>query len=217
MNFLQDRVVLITGAARGFGRLIAEKSGQLGAKVIAADIDEAALAEVVAALTGAGLAVQGRRTDVTDRNDFQQLVEYAVSAYGRIDILINNAGTMPLAFFADHQQAAEAWDRCIDNNFKGVLHGIIAVHDQMIKQGCGHIVNISSIYANYPTAGSAVYGATKAAVNFLSEALRQESRGKIKVTTVRPTGVPATSLGDSVVNREAISGVLGANADGFVV
>ena len=75
-------------------------------------------------------------------------------------------------------------------NFKGVLHGISAVHDQMIAQGRGHVVNVSSIYGNHPNAGSGVYAATKAAVNVLSETLRIESQGRIKVTTIRPTGVP---------------------------
>lgn len=211
-NHLQDRVILITGAARGFGRLLAEKAARLGARVVAADIDEAALSELVAGFTNVGLTIRGHRTDVTDRQAFRQLVDFTVEAYGGVDVLVNNAGTMPLAFIADHRQAAQAWDRCIDINLKGVLNGIIAVHDQMIEQGRGHVVNFSSIYGNYPTVGSAVYGATKAAVNFLSEALRQESRGKIKVTNIRPTGVPATSLGSSVVNKDAIAGVLGANA-----
>ena len=74
---------------------------------------------------------------------------------------------MPLAFHADHALAAAAWNRCIDINFKGVMHGIMAAHDPMINQGRGHIVNLSSIYSNFPVVGAGVYGATKAAVNFL--------------------------------------------------
>ena len=86
----------------------------------------------------------------------------------------------------------------------------------MIEQGRGHIVNISSIYGNYPVQGAAVYGATKAAVNVLSEALRQESRGRIKVTTIRPTGVPGTGLGAGIVNPAAIRGILGGNEVEFL-
>ena len=82
--------------------------------------------------------------------------------------------------------------------------------------GRGHIINISSIYGNYPVAGAAVYGATKAAVNVLSESLRQESQGRIKVTTIRPTGVPTTGLGAGVLNPAAIGGVLGAGAASFM-
>ena len=101
---------------------------------------------------------------------------------------MNNAGIMPLALYADHEGWADAWDRCIDINLKGVLHGISCVHDQMKRQGRGHVVNVSSIFGNSPVAGAGVYGATKAAVNFLSESLRQESQGRIKVTTIRQTG-----------------------------
>jgi NADP-dependent 3-hydroxy acid dehydrogenase YdfG len=122
---------------------------------------------------------------------------------------------MPLAFYADHARALEAWQRCLDVNVKGVLHGIVAVYDQMLAQGRGHVINLSSIYGNAPVAGAAVYGASKAAVNFLSEALRVESRGKIKVTIVKPTGVPGTGLGAGIVNPEAIVGILAQNAGEF--
>jgi NADP-dependent 3-hydroxy acid dehydrogenase YdfG len=138
-----------------------------------------------------------------------------VEHFGAIDVLINNAGTMPLAFWADHAAAADAWNRCIDINFKGVVNGIAAVHDQMIKQGRGHVVNISSIYGNTPVAGSAIYTATKAAVNVLSESLRIESQGRIKVTTVKPTGVIGTNLGSTIINGDAMIGILGQNMDSF--
>jgi NADP-dependent 3-hydroxy acid dehydrogenase YdfG len=122
---------------------------------------------------------------------------------------------MPLAFIADHESALPAWERCIDINFRGVMHGSIAVHDQMIAQGRGHIVNLSSIYGNRPTAGAAVYGATKAAVDYFSHALRQEARGKIKVTVIKPTGVIATGLAGTVVNPAAGAGIVGHNAASF--
>ena len=156
-----------------------------------------------------------RRTDVTDRADVFGLADFAVESFGAIDVMVNNAGVMPLAFYADHAQAADAWDRCIDINFRGVLNGIMAVHDQMIAQGRGQVVNISSIYGNTPLAGSAVYTATKAAVNVLSETLRIESQGKIKVTVVKPTGVPGTNLGSGIVNGDAMIGILGQNAASF--
>lgn len=146
----------------------------------------------------------------------KEMVATAVAEFGAVDVIVNNAGTMPLAFIADHEQAAEAWDRCIDINIKGVLHGMIATHDQMIAQGRGHIVNVSSIYGNFPVAGAAVYGATKAAVNTLSESYRVESQGAIKVTTVRPTGVPATGLSSSVVNPAAAVGILGQSFQDYL-
>jgi NADP-dependent 3-hydroxy acid dehydrogenase YdfG len=92
----------------------------------------------------------------------------------------------------------------------------MAVHDQMIAQGQGQVINISSIYGNFPVAGAGVYGATKAAVNFLSESLRVESQGSIKVTTIRPTGVPGTGLGAGIINPEAIVGILGQNAPAYL-
>jgi NADP-dependent 3-hydroxy acid dehydrogenase YdfG len=212
-KYLKDKVIIVTGAAGGFGRLVCEKTAALGAKIVACDINEEALEQVVSGIraeAGQAIAVI---TDVTDRESMSALATAAVTTYGRIDVMINNAGVMPLAFYADHEQAADAWERCIDINFKGVLNGIVAVHDQMISQGRGHVVNISSIYGNYPVAGGGVYGATKAAVVFLSESLRVESQGKIKVTTIRPTGVPDTGLGTGIVNPMAISGLLGANTE----
>ncbi len=215
MSHLEGRVVVITGAGGGFGRLVAEKSAERGAKVVASDVDGAAATETAERITEAGGTARAVTTDVRDLAQMKALAAEAKQAFGAIDVMVNNAGSMPLAFYRDHAQAAEAWDRCIDVNFKGVLHGILAVHDAMLEQGRGHVVNLSSIYGNHPVAGAAVYGATKAAVNVLSEALRQESQGRIKVTTIRPTGVPGTSLGEGVVNPEALIGILGVNRDAF--
>jgi NADP-dependent 3-hydroxy acid dehydrogenase YdfG len=215
-SHIEGRSVVITGAGGGFGRLVAQKCAARGGRVVAADVDEAALAETVKSIEDAGGQALAVAADVTDLAQMHALAERAVAAYGHLEVMVNNAGIMPLALYADHAKAAEAWSRCIDVNLKGVLHGIIAAHDPMIAHGRGHVVNVSSIYGNYPVAGAAVYGATKAAVVFLSEALRQESRGKIKVTTIRPTGVPATGLGAGVINPAAIGGVLGRNEGEFM-
>lgn len=215
-NHVEGKVIIITGAAGGFGRLVAQKTSGLGAKVVAADLNEVELKATVESISAAGGAAEAVTADVTDRAQMAKLAERAVECFGAIDVIVNNAGVMPLAFYADHAEAADAWDRCIDINLKGVLHGISAVHDTMIAQGRGHVVNISSIYGNYPVAGAAVYGATKAAVNVLSEALRQESLGRIKVTTIRPTGVPTTGLGAGVINGKAVGGILGANEASFM-
>jgi len=210
-NHLDGKVIVITGAGSGFGQLVSEKAAAMGASIVASDVNQQALDVVVAGIKADGGAAIAVAADVTDRAQMQVLAEDAVAEFGAIDVMLNNAGIMPLAFYADHKNAADAWDKCIDINFKGVLNGITAVYDQMISQGRGHVINISSIYGNYPTAGGGVYGATKAAVVFLSESLRIESQGKIKVTTVRPTGVPATNLGTGIVNPAAVSGLLGVN------
>ena len=208
-NHLAGRTVIVTGAANGFGRLLAERCSALGANVGACDVNAEGLAHL------AGDNVEIGRVDVTDLPAMRAFADQVATRFGAIDVMINNAGVMPLAFYADHEAAAGAWDRCIDINIKGVLHGIIAVHDHMLSQGRGHVVNISSVYGNHPVGGAAVYGATKAAVNVLSEALRQESLGRIKVTTVRPTGVPGTGLSAGIINIEAVNPVLGANKDRY--
>ncbi|MCP3910935.1 MAG: SDR family oxidoreductase [Actinomycetia bacterium] len=215
-DHVADKVIIVTGASSGFGRLVAQKAAERRAWVVAADINEPELAATVDSIRDRGGTAQAVFADVTDLGQMEALAAAAIEKYGRIDVMVNNAGTMPLAFHADHARAAEAWDRCIDVNIKGVLHGIMAVHDQMISQGRGHVINLSSIYGNFPVAGAGVYGATKAAVNFLSESLRVESQGQIKVTTVKPTGVPATGLGAGVVNPEAIVGILGTRAPEYL-
>ncbi|MDA0976964.1 MAG: SDR family oxidoreductase [Proteobacteria bacterium] len=216
MSYLKNRVVVVTGAAGGFGALVCDKAASLGARVVASDVNEAVLQETVKAISEQGGSIIAVPADVTDRHAMQDLAAAAVDQFGAIDVMLNNAGIMPLAFYADHKAASDAWEKCIDINFKGVLNGITAVHDQMIRQGRGHVINISSIYGNYPTAGGGVYGATKAAVIFLSESLRMESQGKIKVTTIRPTGVPATGLSSGVINPEAVSGLLGLNTAAYM-
>ena len=195
-SFVADKVAIITGAGSGFGLLTAQMLKERGATVVGFDIHAVQDCVVV---------------DVSDREAVRRAVDDAVIQHGKVDILVNNAGTMPLAFLEDHAKAAEAWDRCIDVNLKGVLHGICAAYDHMIRQGGGHIVNIASIYGIYGVAGAAVYSATKAAVITLSNALRVEAQGKIKVTTIRPTGVPGTNLLNSVIDINAAMPLAGHN------
>lgn len=211
-NYVEGKVILVTGAGSGFGKLISEKAGAMGAKMVCSDINEENVGAVADAMKAKGIDVTSVKTDVTIKEEVDAMVNFAIEEYGRVDVLINNAGTMPLAFFADHEKAWMAWDKCIDINFKGVVYGISAVYDQMIKQGQGHIINISSIYSNNPVVGSGVYQATKIACRYIAETLRQEAKGKIKVSIIRPTGVLGTGLGGTVVNPEAIIGLWGQNA-----
>ena len=213
---LDGKRIVVTGAASGFGRLIVGRAVARGSSVVAADLDEAGLDALADDLAGAAGEVAGAVTDVTRLADVRAAVDACVERFDGVDAIVNNAGVMPLAFLADHAAAAEAWDRCIDVNVKGVLHGMIAVHDQMVAQGRGQVVNLSSIYGNHPVVGAAVYGATKAAVNVMSEAFRAECQGVIKVTVIKPTGVPGTGLGGGVVNPAAIVGILGQNAPDYV-
>lgn len=212
---VSGKSVIVTGAGSGFGKLTAEKLAARGARVTCVDVDGDAAEAAAAAIRRNGGEAQAVAADVTSIEAMREAAQSAVFAYGAIDVMVNNAGTMPLAFIADHASALSAWERCIDINFKGVMHGSIAVYDQMMAQGRGHVINLSSIYGNRPTAGAAVYGATKAAVDYFSHAFRQEARGKIKVTVIKPTGVVATGLVKTVVNSAAGAGIVGHHMAGF--
>lgn len=213
---ISGKAIVITGAGGGFGRLVAGKAAALGAKVVCGDIDGAAAQATADQITAGGGQAIGLAADVTDLAQVKALVAASLETHGGLDVMVNNAGIMPLAFFADHESAYPAWSRCLDINIKGVLNGMVAAHDPMMAAGRGQIVNISSIYGNFPVIGAAVYGASKAAVNFLSESFRIESRGRIKVTTIKPTGVGGTGLSGSVINPAAIIGILGQNGPAFM-
>ncbi len=214
-TYLQDKVIIVTGAASGFGKLISEKSGAGGAKVVGVDVSVDALNEVFDGIRAAGHDGTTQVADVADMAQMRAAAQHAVDTYGRIDVIVNNAGVMPLAYFSDHEAAWEKWHKAIDINIKGVVNGIAAVYDTMIAQGRGQVVNISSIYGNAGTEGSGVYSATKAAVDALSESLRVEAQGKIKVTNLKPTGVLGTQLAGGVVNQLAVTGILGHKAPLF--
>lgn len=214
-KYLQDKVIIVTGAASGFGKLISEKCAADGAKVVGVDVSADALNEVFEGIRAAGHDGTTHVADVTDMAQVRAAGRHAVETYGRIDVIVNNAGVMPLAFFADHRRAWEKWHKAIDINIKGVVNGISAVYDTMIEQGRGQVVNISSIYGNAGTEGSGVYSATKAAVDVLSDSLRVETQGRIKVTTVKPTGVLGTNLAAGVVNEAAAIGIVGQKVTQF--
>jgi NADP-dependent 3-hydroxy acid dehydrogenase YdfG len=214
-RYLQDKVIIVTGAASGFGKLISEKCAAGGAKVVGVDVSVEALNEVFEGIQAAGHEGTTYVADVADMAQMQSAARHAVDSYGCVDVIVNNAGVMPLAFFADHELAWQKWHKAIDINIKGVVNGISAVYDTMIGQGRGQVVNISSIYGSAGSEGSGVYSATKAAVDALSNSLRVEAQGKIKVTTVRPTGVLGTHLGSWVVNDTAIMGILGQKGGQF--
>jgi len=216
LKYVKEKVIIVTGAASGFGKLISEKCAAGGAKVVGVDVSVEGLNEVFEGIRAAGFEGTAHVADVTDMAQVQAAGQHAVDTYGRIDVIVNNAGVMPLAFFADHERAWEKWHKAIDINIKGVVNGISAVYDTMIKQGRGQVVNISSIYGNAGTEGSGVYSATKAAVDVLSDSLRVEAQGKIKVTTVKPTGVLGTNLAGGVVNEAAVIGLVGQKGAQFL-
>ena len=203
-NYVEGKVIIITGASSGFGKLTAERAAEMGGKIVLAARSEEKLKETVAEIKAAGGEASYIVTDVAKKDDVFAMAKFAVDTYGRIDVLVNNAGTMPLAFFSEHEQALDKWEQCIDISIKGTIFGISAVYDQMIKQGQGQVINVSSIYANFPVAGAGVYQVAKMGVQYLAESLRSECQGKIKVTTIKPTGFMKTNLSSSVVDQMAM-------------
>jgi NADP-dependent 3-hydroxy acid dehydrogenase YdfG len=202
-NYVEGKVVVITGASNGFGALDAEKIASRGGKPVLAARNEDKLKAIVDKIKAAGFEAAYKVTDVTKYEDAKALAQFAIDTYGAIDVLVNNAGTMPLAFFSDHEKAMKPWMDCIDVCIKGTIHCISAVYDQMMKQGRGQVINISSIYCNYPLEGAGVYQVAKSGVEILGESLRKETQGKIKVTIIKPTGFVTTGLANTVVNPEA--------------
>lgn len=203
-NYVEGKVIIITGASSGFGKLTAKRAAEMGGKIVLAARSEEKLKETVAEIKAAGGEASYVVTDVAKKDDVFAMAKFAVDTYGRIDVLVNNAGTMPLAFFSEHEQALDKWEQCIDISIKGTIFGISAVYDQMIKQGQGQVINVSSIYANFPVAGAGVYQVAKMGVQYLAESLRSECQGKIKVTTIKPTGFMKTNLSSSVVDQMAM-------------
>lgn len=203
-NYVEGKVIIITGASSGFGKLTAKRAAEMGGKIVLAARSEEKLKETVAEIKAAGGEASYIVTDVAKKDDVFAMAKFAVDTYGRIDVLVNNAGTMPLAFFSEHEQALDKWEQCIDISIKGTIFGISAVYDQMIKQEQGQVINVSSIYANFPVAGAGVYQVAKMGVQYLAESLRSECQGKIKVTTIKPTGFMKTNLSSSVVDQMAM-------------
>lgn len=203
-NYVEGKVIIITGASSGFGKLTAKRAAEMGGKIVLAARSEEKLKETVAEIKAAGGEASYIVTDVAKKDDVFAMAKFAVDTYGRIDVLVNNAGTMPLAFFSEHEQALDKWEQCIDISIKGTIFGISAVYDQMIKQGQGQVISVSSIYANFPVAGAGVYQVAKMGVQYLAESLRSECQGKIKVTTIKPTGFMKTNLSSSVVDQMAM-------------
>lgn len=196
---LSGKTIVITGASSGIGEASARHLAALGAHVVlgARRIDR--LATVVDSIRAAGGQADFRRLDVTNADEMQAFISYAYALHGRLDVVVNNAGLMPLSPLAALKM--EEWNRMIDVNIRGVLHGIAAGLPFMQQQGFGQFVNIASIgaHAVYPTA--AVYCATKYAVWAISEGLRQE-QDAVRVTVISP-GVTTSELAETITDANA--------------
>ncbi|WP_328787347.1 MULTISPECIES: SDR family oxidoreductase [unclassified Streptomyces] len=196
----EAKVVAITGASSGIGEATARRLAADGHRLLLGARRGDRLAALSREINEAGGTAAFRRLDVTDAADVQAFVAAAREHYGRLDVMVNNAGVMPLSPLAALK--VDEWDRTIDVNVKGVLHGIAAALPVMRAQGGGHFVNVASVGAYEVSPTAAVYCATKFAVRALSEGLRQESDGSVRVTLVSP-GVTESELAEGISDPAA--------------
>ncbi|MCA9425501.1 MAG: SDR family oxidoreductase [Candidatus Omnitrophica bacterium] len=189
---IKGKVVIITGASSGLGEATARLLSSEGATVVLAARRADRIEALAKELNDQGGKAMAVATDVADQQQVKALVGKAVETYGRIDVMLNNAGLMPLAPLA--QLKTDEWDQMIDVNLKGVLYGIAAALPHMKAQKSGHIINVSSVYGHKLGPDATVYCATKFAVRALSEGLRQEVKPYNIRTTVISPGAVATEL-----------------------
>jgi len=196
---VENKVIVITGASSGIGEATAKLLAQNSAKVVlgARRIDK--LEKLVKEIHTSGGTAECKAVDVTDRDDVKAFAEFAKDKFGRVDVIFNNAGVMPLSPM--NALKVEEWDNMINVNIRGVLNGIAAALPIMEAQGGGQIINTASIGAHVVVPTGAVYCATKYAVWAISEGLRQESQN-IRVTTISP-GVVETELGSDITDESA--------------
>ena len=200
---LHGKTVLVTGASSGIGEATARLLAARGANVVIGARRGDRLQALAQAIAAAGGSVRERALDVTDAADFAAVVNHAQDHFGRIDVLVNNAGVMPLSPLSALK--LDEWNRMIDVNIRGVLHGIAAVLPLMQAQGDGQVVNVASLGAHYVVPTGAVYCASKFAVWAISDGLRQES-DTIRVTTISP-GVVESELADTITDPGAAEGM----------
>jgi NADP-dependent 3-hydroxy acid dehydrogenase YdfG len=198
---MKNKVAVITGASSGIGKATALRLAKEGLKVVlcARSVDELnELKERIESNGGEAIVV---KTDVTKPEDFENVVSKTNEAFGNIDVLINNAGLMPLSFIKKFK--TDEWMQMIDVNLKGVLNGVAAILPGMLENGGGHVINISSSAAHRVFPGGAVYSATKAAVKIFSEGMRQELAPEhgINVTSIEP-GAVDTNLFESITDDD---------------
>ena|SRR5215813_9289988 len=193
---IADKVVVITGASSGIGESAAKLLARHGARVVLGARRKDRIDAIVKEISAAGGKAIGFAVDVTRRAEVEALIKGAVDNFGRVDVIVNNAGIMPIAPI--QALKVEEWDRQININIKGVLYGVAAALPQMQKQKSGHIINIASVIGIKVFApGGTVYGATKSAVRVLTEGLRVELHSQNIRSTIISPGAVATELPES--------------------
>ncbi|MFP2899758.1 SDR family oxidoreductase [Corallococcus sp. 4LFB] len=199
MTGIQDKVIAITGASSGIGEAAALLLAGRGAKVVLGARRLERLEPLVERITKAGGQALPARTDVTRREDVAGLVRLACERYGRLDVLVSNAGS--LATSPLDELRVDDWEALVDTNIKGVLYGIAAALPVFRKQGSGHFIHTASTAAHRIVPGQAVYAGTKHAVRAISEGLRQEAGAALRVTVISP-GMTRTNFLEHVKDPE---------------
>jgi NADP-dependent 3-hydroxy acid dehydrogenase YdfG len=210
---IKDKVVVITGASSGIGEATALLLAERGAKVVLGARGQNRLKTLAARIADAGGEAAYAPTDVKRREDVTNLVKLACERYGKVDVLVNNAGIMPVSPLDDLR--VEDWEEMIDINIKGVLYGIAAALPVFRKQGFGHFVNTASTAGHKTVPNQSIYSGTKFAVRAISEGLRQEAGDKLRVTIISP-GFVRTNFADSVTNPE-VKAKLAESRDKFAM
>lgn len=207
MNNIKDKVIVITGASSGLGLAAARRLSERGAHVVLGARRIERLRQLSDELTSGGRQALAVETDVTVLGDVQRLVGRAVQAFGRVDVMVNNAGLMPIS--ALERLKVEDWERTIDVNIKGVLYGIAAALPHMQRQMSGHFVNVASVAGHKIMPGGTVYSATKFAVRALTEGLRQEVKPWNIRTTILSPGAVDSELPNSITEEDVARGMQG--------
>jgi len=199
MTTLNNKIILVTGASSGIGEATARLLSANGATLVLGARRTEKLELIAEDIQASGGKAVVKALDVTQKESMNAFVAFAKESFGKVDVLINNAGVMPLSPMSALK--IDEWDKMIDVNVRGVLHGIAAVLPIMEYQGFGHLINVASIGAHVVVPTGAVYCATKYAVWAISEGLRQESKN-LRVTTICP-GVVETELGLDITDNTA--------------
>jgi NADP-dependent 3-hydroxy acid dehydrogenase YdfG len=203
---IKDKVVLITGASTGIGAEVARTLAARGAKVAIAARRQDKLDTVRAEIAAQGGDIRVYVMDVTDKHQVKAVVETVVQDFGRLDVIINNAGIMPIRPMSEVN--TDEWDAMIDVNIKGTLYGIAAALPLFLAQQSGHIINLSSVAGIKVFApGGTVYSGTKFAVSAISEGLRMEVGSAVRVTSIEPGAVESDlKLGTTGTARDTVHG-----------
>ncbi|AHI55742.1 SDR family oxidoreductase [Listeria ivanovii] len=204
MSNIKGKVIVITGASSGIGRATALLLSKKGAKIVLGARREDRLKTIVKTIVDNGGEAIYAVTDVTKKEEVDELVRVSLATFGQVDVMFNNAGIMPLSHVESFK--TDEWDKMVDVNIKGVLHGLAAVMPIMLEAGDGQIITTGSVASYNAEPTGVIYAGTKFAIRAIHEGLRRELDGRIKLTLLAP-GVTDTELGEDITEEDIINGL----------